>query len=73
MISPNDPNNPSDFRAWEDWPPARCSELGTCQQCGKQNVLVVKTVDPFDEDVHGATGPKEYWCRPCFDARRDEI
>lgn len=53
------------------WPMDK-SIAGKCDQCGRACVLVVRTCDPFIEEVEGRKTAESLWCWQCYqDAIRE--
>jgi len=49
--------------------------VGECESCGR-TLPLREVVDPFEAEgiipPEDAEGP-QFWCRPCFDQRRDDV
>lgn len=55
----------------EDWDEGN---IGTCDECKRENVKVIYTNDPFIAEIYPEDeNPDSYWCRPCYRGRCDEI
>lgn len=43
-----------------------------CELCLKPAPCIL-TIDPFVDEIHGEQTPEEYWCLPCWGARKDDV
>lgn len=58
----------------DDFDPQDGAVMGHCDECDRDDVLVILSDNPFVAEIYPESdNPESWWCCRCFDNAMDEI